>query len=87
MEEKGRGAVYDDVNSSSRKSLRETSFVESTASQNDLNNLLGDEDNGNMMKSWMSRRGVEESGMEESSNNTTAVGGGEKHQVETSFVE
>ena len=40
-EEKGLEAVYDDVNSSSRKSLRETSFVESAASQNDLNNLLG----------------------------------------------
>ena len=68
-------------------SSRKSSFVESTASQNDLNNLLGDEDNGNMMKSWMSRRGVEESGMVGSNNNTTAVGGGEKHQVEASFVE
>ena len=29
----------------------------------------------------------EESGMEECNNNTTAVDGGEKHRVETSFVE
>ena len=48
-----------------------------TASQNDLNNLLGDEDNGNMMKRWMARRGVEESGVEECNSNTT----------EASFVE
>ena len=58
-----------------------------SASQNDLNNLLGDEDNGNMMKRWMARRGMEESGVEECNSNTTAMDGGEKHRVETSFVE
>ena len=62
--------------------------MESTASQNDLNNLLGDEDNGNMMKRWMARRGwrsVWNGGKER--NDTTAVEGGEKHRVDRSFVE
>ena len=85
-EEKGLEAVYDDVNSSSRKSLRETSSVESTASQNDLNNLLGDEDSGND-EEMDGTEGLEESGMEESNNNTMSVKGGEKHRAEASFVE
>ena len=40
--------------------------MESTAYRNDLNNLLGDEDNGNMMKRWMAQGVGGVSGMEES---------------------
>ena len=55
--------------------------MESAASQNGLNNLLGDEE----MDGTEGGGGVWNGG--ESNNNTMAVDGGEKHLVETSFAE